>query len=70
MKKYTIEDLMERFVEDTKKTQESNAFFLQEFKEKNPGITPPSYLIDEWYLSDALYSICEVIKRIEHDRLS
>lgn len=61
MKDYTLEELMIEFKKCSEITQRNKSSLIEQFKEESPDKELPSWLNEEFYLSDGLNSICQEI---------
>lgn len=65
MKDYTLEELMIEFKKCSEITQRNKSNLIEQLKEESPDKELPSWLNEEFFLSDGLNSICQEIIEIK-----
>ena len=64
MEEYTLDDLIEIFKRHSSQAREDSKKMVQQFKKENPDEKIPQWMVQSFYLSDALYHICLKIKEL------
>lgn len=62
---YSLEKLMETFLEHGTQAEDGKAQNIKRFLEQNPGEPLPAFMTDSFNLCFALYSICDELSKMK-----